>query len=302
MKKYSRKGGKRRGGKRAIIKRALAKGWKRSVAKVCKRVISRQAETKSLSVNMISAPYSTHAAYYISTLFKANNIVTLTPTSVAEGVINLSLGNEDGQRIGNRVRPVKLIYRGVLCPAKITAAGGTNPSPFIPCEVKLVIFSLKRQLTESKDSVFNVMTNSMFNAGNSSLGITQGSAAYNLVNLWDMVKVFNDDVITVHKTRTFKIGGQYTQTVANNSGGGASNPNVADFNYNQKFAIDCTRYCPKNVTFNDADLTSTSKQIYAAWIVTEAAPVTPADYNPTGVYYRQPITLYSSLDFQYKDM
>lgn len=290
--------------KKSAVKRALVKRSRTNISRVAKRVISRLAEKKQASVSWSSALATTHANYY-STSIMRQNIHVLTPTDPASGgLISIQQGTGKNQRVGNRIRTTKAVYHGIACPMPLTAVGGTNPTPFIPVEMKCVIFSLKSQQVETQDQVLSLVgtpsaQGSIFNAGGQSYGFPQ---SYNLPSLPQMVAPLNTDLINVHTVRTFKLGGQYNQGTSGTFGGGSSNPNVADFNYNIKFRIPLTKYMPKNVTFNDNSLTSTSRQLFALWIVTDANGCNPVDYNAAGVYYRIPVRLHTFLDYEYTDM
>jgi len=296
---YRKKVSRRPSGKKAIIRKALSTNWKKSVSRVVKNVLKRSAERKEVGNAYASNLYTTHGSYYQSAQFKQNNIVCFTPIAASSpnALITISQGTHEGARIGNEVNPKSLVYKGIIVPSATTAAGGTNPSPFQPVELKFVVFSFKRQFAETVDQVYTTATTNMFDAGAFFSGLTYLSGVPNIL---DMVKDFNNDVITVHKVRTFKLGGQYSQTGA--PGGGASNPQLADFKFNCKFKMNLTKYLPKRITFNDSDDNSTSKQLYGLWIATDAGGQSPDTWNPQGVWYRIPCKVFGDVKMTYTDM
>lgn len=310
--KYRRRGNSK--SKKAIIKKALAKSWKRSVAKVCKRVIARQAETKCAGTTAAFDMVTTHAANYSSTSiseFKVNNIVQLTPGTSIDSLVYIGKGTGQSDRVGNEIMTKRLNYKGIIYPYPV---GTYNPTPVIPTEIKCVIFSLRPGIADqTKDSVLNILTTGgttnsgeFFQDGNGSTGIVTNTS---ITNISDMIKTFNRDVITVHKVRTFKLGGQYAQTGTYasggvNYGGGASNPGQNDFNYNVKFNMNLTKYCPKQIRFSDTSASPTSRKLFAVWILCDANGAKPSEYGSSaaGVYWRRPASMRATIDYEYTDM
>nr|WPR18721.1 MAG: capsid protein [Owegonang virus 19] len=273
-------------GKRAIVRKALKSSWKKSVAKVCKRVIATRAEVKGQSVAQRNVLSQTQACSSDSTFFRQNNIIQLTPN--ASNLV-IQQGDGDSDRTGSSIYTKRVMFKGLICPTNIDTI--YNPSPARPMEVRMVICSIKPQLVQSPTSLLNICQASIFNENNSSYPLTSSGT---VANLWDMMRTLNTDLIQVHKVKIFKIGGQPGNT--GTASGGNTNPNLPDFNYNSKFSIDVTKYCPKRVTFNDASYDSTSKQLFALFIVCDATGNTPSS-NPN-----RPLALYHNINYEFTDM
>lgn len=272
--------------KRTVVRKALRSAWKKDVSSVVKQVLSRRIEVKSYSTATRFVLSQTQACSSDSTFFRNNNILQLTPNAT-NMLIDQGVG--DSQRIGSTIRTKRVIFKGLMCPSAIDSI--FNPTLSRPMEVRMVLCSIKGgNIGQTPTSLLQICQSSIFNENNSSYSLTtSGSTA----NIWDMMRRLNNDLLTIHKVKVFKVGGQVTQT--GTAGGGAANPDVDGFQFNAKFSMDVTKYVPKIVNFNDTNSDSTGKQLFALFIVCDATGLPPAS-NPN-----RPLLLYTNVEYQYTD-
>lgn len=115
------------------IRKAVAKAKYKQLAKVIKQVVHKEQETKLVSkldvaeiLNIPAAGLSTTGAGQISAL------VPLVTT-----------GTASNQRIGNKIRPVKLSVRYCINALQTTAAASINPFRGLPFFVKVIVYKHK---------------------------------------------------------------------------------------------------------------------------------------------------------------
>lgn len=213
--------------------KSFSRGKVSSVKKIVKREIARNAENKSSQYYNFSAPM----ASIPTTSFDSENVYPLGPfgsdsNSILQGV-------SQGQRIGNRIKTKKLMFRGNFVVAPYDAADNTAPQPV---NLKMWIFYDKRSPTSvpTPKAAANFFQN----------GGTSRGFANDLTDMWAPV---NTDVYRVLATRQFKLG---NSTYEGNPGGSSAQPGQQfyannDYKYNASFSIDLTKHYPKDVVFND---------------------------------------------------
>lgn len=119
-----------------VVKKAINKAKYRQLAKVIKHVVHKEQETKLVSnlsvaeiINIPGAGLNTSTLGYLN---------ALTPV--------VSVGTAANQRIGNRIRPVKLSFRYTINALPTTDAGSvSNINPFrgLPFFVKVIVYRHK---------------------------------------------------------------------------------------------------------------------------------------------------------------
>lgn len=244
---YRRKTYRRKALKRTYKRKSYAPKRKMtSIKKVVKREIARAIEDKT-------AQYYDGAAGLQSVLsasFAATNMFPLGPSTAFSPIINQGAGQSS--RIGNRIKTKKLVVKGSLYPLPYDVSTNNSPQPLL---VKCWIMYDKTNPTVEPDPKGS---GDFFQLGGSSKGF-----ANNLTDMWAPV---NTDRYRVLTTRTFKLGySDYSAT-----------PNTApyvnqqqfrnnDFPMSVNFSIDCTKYYPKDVRFNDNNALPTTRGLFMLW-------------------------------------
>lgn len=271
--------GKRKG-KRSV--RRLRKTARKS-AKVSKplknyinRAIGRRLENKRFTIESSD----TLATSANATTFQAGNIWQLTPSNATNSWYMIPQATTEGGRVGNEIALKSAVFRYVMYPLAYNVT--SNPTPK-PMDVMLFIFSVKRGVAgNTVADAWNIFNTNIFANGSSSNGTVN--------NLFDVVSVFNTDVVTIHHRRHLKLSPSDYYVA------GATVPNYAnnDYKYNQIGKINVTKYLPKKITFNDADNNSISKQVF----------LIIAPYNADGTVNAStifPLACFSGLDLHYED-
>lgn len=246
----------------------------------------RQLITKELSKKsekkVIQSQYNMLCYYATSgpDVFTWRNLFPLTPYDSAgapvDATMSLTQGTGQGSRIGNSVRPYKVMFRGVMHPTPYGTEppSGSEPKPM---EVCLWIFKLRGTaptsglgdtLAGAEEVLENNFLQNQTNTGNFE-GITG--------ELIDIIKPVNNDVVTLCYKRVFKIG---TQHILQSNQGNITNVqryHNNDYKYNQKFAIDITKYIPKNILYNDNDDMPSIQHTYCCIVPYNADGVSAAN-------------------------
>jgi len=258
--------------KRVVRRRARAPSTKKkpTFEKRVKSVISRMAENK----------VQNHTNYLQLQAYGATNWgLTITPMTPDTLYMTILQGAGQGQRIGNSIRVKSLRLTGVLraLPYNLT----TNGNP-VPVYVKLMFLTRKDTPTELYNSLTDVLQ-----LGNDS--ISPGTSA----QIERMQRPVNTDVWTYHTSRTFKVGySSYSgtsfdeehQIFANN-----------DFKMNQFVNIDLTKFCTKNIKFDDNTANPSTRNIVMYPILYTAHGI---EMGPSQV----PVGFNYSIDIVYEDM
>jgi len=186
--------------------------------------------------------------------------ISLTPNA---STLTISQGSGVDQRLGNKVKIHKAMFRGYFSPAVYDAL--VNPAPQ-PMFVKMYFLTDKTAPTS---------------ATNPSAGGTgfyrQGATTSDMNGAqMDPVKEINTERFTVYGTRIFKVG---WETFASGSGQAPTKGLYAnnDFSMGPRFEIDVTKWMPKHIVWNDTSVTPTSRLLYC---VLEATGVVDANAGP----------------------
>lgn len=139
-------------------------------------------------------------------------------------------GTGDGQRIGNKISPKKLVLRYSVRALPVTAVGGTNPKPALPFLCRVIVYR-HRYATDDYGN------GGLLNIGGSSQNL--GSTP----DLW--LEPYNKDEFIIAYSKTFMM-----QTVTNNSGASTVSDNAA--NGTKHFVMGkATIPLPKSLHYND---------------------------------------------------
>lgn len=223
----------------AMRKYARRTPAKKSLVKLIKRVATSTEERKESNQFSLNTPLPnvTNAGWTTSS-------IPICP--FATGFV-IPQGVGQGQRVGNQIRTQKCMVRGILHPTIFDAA--TNPQP-LPFEVRMLLF---------KDKFFrsgqpSAVAIDLFQNGSSVLPPQN--------DLVDMLLDVNRDRYQVYHDEILKVGyagyeGSGTlpsfQSFTNN-----------DFALNAKFSVDCTKFLPAVIDYNDG---GTSPMSDTLWMI-----------------------------------
>jgi len=220
--------------KKRVNKRKSAP--KATFAKRVKTVISRMTENKTQNFR------GTLTCFPYTNVNWVTSVIPMTPDNL---FLNITQGVGQGQRVGNSISVKSLKLSGVLRPLPYSAT--TNPTP-CPLYVKFFFLTKKELPTD-----INVSLSDLFQYGNSSEGPGDSSEIRN------MNRMINTDSWTVHTTRTYKLGyGNYGGTGSDIA---AQTNTNNDFKMNHFVNVDLTKYCVKNIKFNDNNADPTTRNI-----------------------------------------
>lgn len=205
-----------------------------------------RAEVARIAENKTAQYYDSGAGLWTVTsgVFNGTNIFPLGPSSSFSMIINQ--GTSQGSRVGNRIRTKKLVVKGTLRQFGQNASTNTNPKPV---QVKIWIMYDKENPS--------IEPNPKGEGDFFQLGGTSASFQNNLTDLWATV---NSDRYRVLATRQFKLG--YHAYPANAASGNAQYYGNLDFNMNCNFSIDCTKFYPKDVRFNDNNASPITRGLF----------------------------------------
>lgn len=231
----------RKGGKTSAKKGSLGKsGGKKSVSLAVKSYVKRAIHT---NVENKKAVYN--ASFTFGSI---SNSATLyaRPLTPATTFLTINQGLGQGDRIGNKCRTMRAMFRYTLFPLPYDL--GVNPQP-TPVEV-MIIFGYVKASPTTVPTAGQVQL--LFQSGNTSLP-PQG-------DLGDLIQPFNTDVWTIKKVIRHKIG----NSVVEGSGAQPARANLAnnDFKFNAVRAVNITKIYPKSLVFNDTNNTINNAGLY----------------------------------------
>lgn len=248
---------------RKFIRRAVRKPRRVSAIKrMVRKEVARTEEVKSVQYgSTLGTPraFSTVSA----TNFNPNGIVYVLPGTFAG--TNISVGGQEGQRIGNSVRTKSLVMTAMFYPSPYNVT--TNPAP-APSEVVLWMFRLKPNQTDSIATVATIAAGSFFQSNLGNIGMSG--------QLDDIINPVNPGQISMIAMKRFKLG----FSAYGNSGASASQQHFHnnDFKYNHKLTWNVTRHCPKLMSWDDTGATEPSQR--KIWIIMQALGADGASTNP----------------------
>lgn len=186
-----------------------------------------------------------------------------TPTNIS-CLPEPSQGMGDGDRIGAKINCKKSYIRGFV---NINQYDAVTNSASLPIYVKMWLFSIKYVNTNTLSSAALVATD-FFKTTNSNTGF-QGT-------MRDMVLEPNNDIITVYKTKTVRLGTtSYTSGVSQVSSFMDNSAMSAPFYFN-------TTKIVKMLKFNESTTYATNKNLFLAFQAvscSSASTVTPAEIH-----------------------
>lgn len=279
--KYVRRRGRRVRGKGKARATKYARSKKSTFAKKVWSVVKSHSEAKEC----FSASSVIPATISASTASVAGNMFICSPNSASStiGYLSIPEGTGNGQRVGNRITTRSLVMKYILTQTAQNAV--SNPTP-TPLEVMIYWFKVK-QTPQTPPTVNQLRgTNAnFFEYGNSSIGF-DGS-------LYDTLHKINPDNYTYLCHRRHKLG--YSQN-ASQSNPTYVNSQNNDFKMNIVGSVNLTKYCPKEIIYDDsASSTTTSPYIFCLVQPLNATGV----INGTAVL---PMTIQFELQYKYNDI
>lgn len=238
---------------RKVYKKAITAVKKRRFTKAVKRVINRAAETKVVNYygggrNVLN----TKSANWDGTVLNL-----LPQASGTTGVMyTIAQGDLQSDRNGNQVQPTSLHISGVVRANQLyNESTNYNPCPLRVC---LWVVKLKSHLTDDIANLENVLYNTFFENGSTSVGMDGTNM--------DLVRIPNKSQVTVMYKRVFKVGmGNYTSAFGTGSANNVSQQfNNNDFSMTHMFKINLTKYLPKRLVFNDG--TNVPTNVRKVWL------------------------------------
>jgi len=225
---YTRKRGRPRKGYSKTGKklgRPSSKPTVSQVKRIVKKVISRQAENKTIQWFTTGID--------IWNINNANFLPSIFPVSPYLGFLNVEQGVGQGERVGNRIRIKRIWIKGTIYPQPYNSTINPNPQPV---QVILWFFCSR--------SSPNLLPNTM------SGFLQDGDSARNLQgDLTDVISLVNNDQFRLFHKRVFKIGYAAYEGTGIQPAQQAFHNN--DFKLNRTFKVNLKKHVVKNVVYND---------------------------------------------------
>jgi len=207
-----------------------------------------------------------------------NTTMNMYPMVPSASAWTISQGVTQNNRIGNKIKPVKVMLSYVIRPNGYDAVANAGP---IPMEVEMFLGYVK-----SSPSVLPTASDlgSLLQGGNTSYAP--------IGNLTDIVASTNKDYWHIAKRWRHKVGYADTGGQGNNSTFSFFTNN--DFKLNVVNKLDITKFIPKTITFNDGNATSTAKGLYFFYQgVSAAGNILASTQTPLNIQFW--------VDFQFED-
>lgn len=226
---------------KAVSQKPQAKRPTKAFSEKVSKVLSRNAEHKVITYNITDQPECFTAAYVG---FPTGNYTVLTPSESLTGY-NIITGSGNATRVGNRVTTKSLKFDYVLSCNPYNAATNTKPRP-----VAIRFYFFKSKIQASGDVTLSQLQNTFFENGVTSTGFVG--------TLTDLNKRICPDNFTYQGHRTFKLG----NAIVSQTGSSAGDEFYAnnDFKLNHVGSVDCTKWCPKVIKWND------SAEVNSPWL------------------------------------
>lgn len=211
--------------------------------------------------------------------FANNNLLYAFPLTPYSGGLNISQGVTQSTRVGNKIRPRRLMWNMMFSPTAYNATTNSAPQPL---EIEVYLCSMKKCPGELplQTDIAN------FYQSNASSIAPTGS-------LIDFTQEVNSDMFNCHKRLRFKIGFASFNGTGLNVGIQSFNNN--DFKINIHRKINIMKYCPKVVTYNDSAVSPTSRCVFA---LVNVSPCIGGTQFSAG---QLPLRLDSTISLEYED-
>lgn len=242
------------------------------VKKLVKKELHKNIENKEYRV---SGSNSKLFSYASSTLV-GNNYQTNNIFDTGVSYLNINQGTGQAQRIGNRIKIAKWNYQFKLV---------MNTTDYdVPMLAKMYLVTYK--FAPNDASTIDIWSSLQSSPGNANNFYQNGNSSNGQTgNLLDMMMPVNTDVMTVHTTRTYKLG------ASSNPVGNGNN----DFKLMCSGNVNLAKYHAKNIRYNDTSTSSFNKKMFIIWEIVRSDGVPTPDTNPHMAF------LTWTYDFRYED-
>lgn len=188
----------------------------------------------------------------------ASSVMNVFPCTPYTGYLTIGTGVTQNSRIGNQVKPVKVMLNYIIRPTVYDATKNPNPAP---CEIDLYLGYVKPtpSILPTASDFLNLYQ----------LGATSTPA---VGNLSDLVATLNLDYWHISKRWRHKVGYSNNNYTGNQPNYESFTNN--DFKLNVIRKMDITRYYPKTLTFNDSAQPTTAKGLFFFYQAVNAGGVT----------------------------
>lgn len=170
----ARAGGKRRGGSKTKGYRGYKrKQWKKSVRAIAKSVVSRKSETKTVLLDQSNSRLNSIAGYAVPIPYSTSGWVINAPTNMFSIIPFITVGNGQGQRIGNAISNLvnKMVGRIHLDPAKSTESVSGFGAQRVEVRVSIVSSKVYKFASDLYAN-WGIEGGTLFQYGNVSIGWT----------------------------------------------------------------------------------------------------------------------------------
>lgn len=265
--------------KKKLWRRFKEKAFNQKVVAIVKNQIARNIENKMTVSAQAIAPLCT------SNIGATFSLTWYVLSSWQSAVWQMSQGDGQGQRVGNRIKMKRWIIKGQIQPHSPTQN-----------------FSEQSYLQQSYQGYATIYFGRRVDTGNVDTPLTKllqsGNSAINpLGSSTEMMLPLNKDLYKVYWRKTFKLGSAFGQTVASQT-----IPNN-DFGVCRTFGFDACKYICKNriLKFNDVDTATSDRDLsrLAVWATWRPAVGSLASPNPLAAvqhYYDINITSYGEYE------
>ena len=254
---------KRRGKARPrVARKPRAPKVSKDVKKYVKATIHKNIENKCVQYSQTYA-FGGNPVTYPTLSYRR-----LTPGATSYSIVQ---GLGQGDRIANKIRVMKVMFRYILLPISYDLI--LNPTPK-PQEIQLYFCNLKgNQRTDPAAGTVGLL----YQNGNSFAGPTG--------LLGDMIRPTNSDVWNIKKRVTHKVG--YASAEGTGSQVGSQYFSNNDFKYNVKRSIDITSMFPKIINWSEDSITNPySNALYLlAYSVNADNTSQLTDTSPAGITF-----------------
>lgn len=219
FKRYRKRGALRKAKGRKVYRKKSAVKTSRAFRLKVKRIIHNMAENKTWTNVVQNLSLTPAITGSLSTTSQNPWNYNLLP--------QLSQGTGSTGRIGNQVRVVKNVIKGFVNIKPYDATINTMNCPY---QVKIYVFSIKTYTNFLGDMVYSNWAQ-FFRINNADTGFYG--------TMLDMIMPVNDEIFTLHTTRTFQLSSAPFLVGNGTSNQGYSSPSGR---WSVPFSIDVTKY------------------------------------------------------------
>lgn len=219
FRRYRKRGAPRKAKGRKVYRKKSAVKTSRAFRLKVKRIIHNMAENKTWTNVVQNLSLTPAITGSLSTTSQNPWNYNLLP--------QLSQGTGSTGRIGNQVRVVKNVIKGFVNIKPYDATINTMNCPY---QVKIYVFSIKTYTNFLGDMVYSNWAQ-FFRINNADTGFYG--------TMLDMIMPVNDEIFTLHTTRTFQLSSAPFLVGSGTSNQGYSSPSGR---WSVPFSIDVTKY------------------------------------------------------------